>query len=433
MGLCACADTPPISLILGEDAHSIVLARSLEASVTLEARDLGDPDSTRVLLDPLPRSVTRVLVYRTPLSDLGLQDGTVVIDANGGPLPRPDAVFVLDESAAESSGFRELDALPADLESVRIAATNPCVPFVVEEVTWIPRLGDVVVTVAIAIDEARVLVGVVDGRLFVLDGGGLTQVESPLSGGSLGAGVIDAGGEVWLADKEGAVFRGHPYRGFQAEPTLPLASGETVALVSGPPSSAFELYAVTSSFGVFEFAGGAWSELHARSGTVAERSRLDAAWLAPGQIAAIGSQAETILEFGRDGSLVTQHIGLPLRPTSDALYGIEWVEGLGAVVGSRYSAALLRGASDWELLPLPSSSPVAHLMLDLGDRSFLAGGEAGLFMQWLPGRGQCPPLPISGTGGDVRHAARTGAGFVTVSMPINGSIALARYRRPLIP
>ena len=162
------------------------------------------------------------------------------------------------------------------------------------------------------------------------------------------------------------------------------------------------------------FDGQGWTIVRGASPLGRSPVRPGIAWAAPGLAVLIGSSVDGILEISSVGGERAVFFEYPVRVDTDAPYSVAHIEGLGVVVGTYYDIAYRRNDAEWLRLELPLATPSADVILDLGDRTFIAGGEDGIYVQWTPDGKACAPL--IGLGGmTADRIAPLGNGFVMIT------------------
>jgi hypothetical protein len=416
--LCACGDADVLFLST-EGLTSLVLAE-----IDGERVELSAYDTTTALRPSRPASgQLYVLGYPTPLDALGLTPGPLTLDPAGVALPTPTARHRLDASA-----WTPLAADPEFVRTTRISYVQRCARFRTR-VFAVPTPPGDEVSVALPLDERRVLVGTRTGLAFEVTTDDMTPYTR-LSTTTLFAGGLNAGDELWLADAE-VIRRGHPERGFTSLPRLPTPLVGQIVLDVSREGEPFELFAVDTSLRAMHFDGARWTELRAPSPQAA-RVRPGVVRLGPGRAAMIGTGTSTVIELSVDAAERARVLALPSRPASpDTVWSLAYVPGLGPLLGTRYAVIYRWDAGTWTALPLSSTTPRADVFFALDAAGhFMAGGQDGLFVQRLSTGEICEPSQASGSDG-ARAIAPLGSGYVLASVDGSGrsSVILAERAR----
>jgi len=100
----------------------------------------------------------------------------------------------------------------------------------------------------------------------------------------------------------------------------------------------------------------------------------------------------------------------------DSTWSIASIEDVGAVVGTRDNLILQRSSQRWIERPTTELRPRADVILDLGGRRFLSGGEDGTYAEWGPGDlDVCPPF-VAHAAESVAYISRLEDGFLAVAL-----------------
>lgn len=410
----ACADD--VHFLESGDATSVLLVeRAADTTTTVQAYALDDAVS--VQREAPSRAALYALGYRAGLAELGLRPGVQVVDPLGGPLPAHDTLHVL-----ELDGWRALADLPAALAGVRLAATSGCGDYTLREQVLQLETNDFP-TFVVSLDADRALIATALGRYYTITAAG----AAPLTGLSTDTphrAALSHSGELWLVGSDGRAVRGTLDGGLRPAPSVPLPPGDLPILVGSPDGTPLELFATNESLEVAHFDGVRWRVVRRREGFLAERGHLAAAWAEPGMAVVLGAGTSSVVEVRADGEARVVSLDVPPRPDIDAAYGAAWVEGVGAVVATRYGVLFRRRENEWSRAPLPRLTPRPEVMLDIGGGRLLYGGQDGVLVEWSEATGQCDPLVV-GSGDAVFGSARLGSGFTVVSSGRAGRVVVS--------
>lgn len=201
-------------------------------------------------------------------------------------------------------------------------------------------------------------------------------------------------GTLWLLDAEGVLHRGSIDTEFEAVASGgPAAPPGVLAAVAGPTdsSTAFELFAATSSKTFARFDGMAWEVLSEQPAT---RFLPVVAWLGPGHAMAPGFGGR-VLEY-RDTEL-TRHV----LPGDASSVSISQIPGVGVVAGATNGLVYVQDGARWRIHGDPGFDSDSLVLNPLPGRGLIVGGSTGFgsfrfgFTQWLPELGYCEPEEIA--------------------------------------
>lgn len=414
----ACGDADVLFLST-EGLSSLVLAE-----IDGERLELSAYDTTTALRPSRPASgQLYVLGYASGLDALRLEPGPLALDPAGVALPTPGARYRLDELA-----WTALEADPEFVRTTRVSYTQRCARFNTRVFSVPTPPGDEV-SVALPLDERRVLVGTRTGLAFEVTAAGMTPYTR-LSTTTLFAGGLMAGDELWLADAD-VIRHGHPERGFTALPRLPTPLVGQIVLDVSREGEPFELFALDGALRAMHFDGARWTELRAPSPQAA-RVRPGIVRLGPGHAAMIGTGTSTVIDLYVNAAERTRALALPSRPSSpDTVWSLAYLPGLGPLLGTRYAVIYRWDAGTWTPLPLSASTPRADVFFAFDAAGhFMAGGQDGIFVERLATSEICEPTQASGSDG-ARAIAPLGSGYVLASVDGAGrsTVALAERAR----
>jgi hypothetical protein len=127
-GLTIGCHEPTLRLVAPSDpgTQSIILAEEFQGRLTLEARSADDPPLTKSIRGSGDIDLT-VLLYRTPLSELGLASGTI-LPADPGkawiPIPQPDAEYRATVRGDAASGWTRSSTLSSAIKAFHAATKD---------------------------------------------------------------------------------------------------------------------------------------------------------------------------------------------------------------------------------------------------------------------------------------------------------------------
>ena len=396
--LSACADD--FIFLPSGGLPSLLLIEVERGAATATAYDLSGDDTK--LERPIPSaSVTLyALFFAERLDQIGFAPGSVEVGLTGMPLPSARAVhrFAVPE-------WIVLTAPPDEIANLRLPVPDPCAAFTITRQPFpfgMPTFG-------VSIDADRLLVGTEREELVIVSA---TGAQALPAGTAPTFGAFAHGGDLWLAGPGTRVMHGHPDRGFVDAPPLPFAPNGVVSITGPRGDAPFELFAADGSTQVAHFDGVAWTQIRAKSRVRDEMPiRPGMAWIEPGLAVLIGVATSTIVEITAAGVQRSIELMLPPRTTLDTAWTAAWVEGVGLVIGTRYDVLFRRGGRGWLPMAPTLETPRADVILDLGNATFMAGGQGGRFVQWGPGDFMCRPTLF-------------GAQGVTVAGPIGDGVAI---------
>jgi hypothetical protein len=399
----------------GEATSVLLVERADDGTTTVQAYSLDDEVS--IQRDAPTRTRLYALGYRASLDELGLRPGAQVVDPLGGPLPAHDTLHLL-----EGEGWRTLSEVPGELAAARLAATRGCGDYELREQV-IQLETDDFPTFVVRVDQDRALFATALGRFYTVTVDGAVPLTS-LSTRTPRRAAYSGGGELWMVGSDGEAVRGTLDGGLRPAPSLPLPPGDFLVLAGAPHGAPLELFATNESLEVAHFDGAQWRVVRQREGYLAERSRLGAAWAGPGLAVIVGAGTSSVVEVHADGSARVVSLDVPARPDVDATYGTVWVDGLGALVATRYSVLFRRQGNDWNRAPLPRITARPEIMLDLGGGHLLFGGQDGILVEWSEATGECEPL-VAGSGDAIFGGAPLGSGFTVLSSGREGRVVVS--------
>jgi hypothetical protein len=399
----------------GEAVSVLLVERADDGTTTVVAYSLDDEVS--IQRDAPTRTRLYALGYHASLAELGLRPGAQVVDPLGGPLPTHDTLHVL-----EGEGWRTLSEVPGELAAARLAATRGCGEYALREQV-IQLEADDFPTFVVGVDETRALFATSLGRFYTITAAGAAPLTS-LSTSTPRRTAYSRDGELWMVGADGQAVRGTLDGGLRPAPPLPLPPGNYPVLAGPPRGAPLELFATNESLEVAHFDGTRWRRIRGREGYLASRGHLAATWAAPGLAVFLGAGTSSVVEVSADGAARVVSLEVPPRPDIDAAYGAAWIEGLGAMVATRYGVLFRRQDNEWSRAPLPRLTPRPEVMLDLGGGHLLSGGQDGVLVEWSEATGQCEPLVV-GSGDIAFGGARLATGFTVVSSGRAGRVLVS--------
>lgn len=319
-------------------------------------------------------TIAWVLAYDDPLDALALPAGRLTLGDAGGALPSPQRVWRVDGAGVS------IEPLSPRLAALRVAERTGCRRFASRSFTF-PRLGGEFPAALLPLTEDAALLTTTGGRFLRLGRQGPEVLSRPEGAPYLGG--WSGRGASWLVGPGFAT--GSLEAGFERlEPSAPLDMSGRL-LVDGPhdDSAPFELFALDKDLAVAHFDGLRWRRILEPPTSMPPRTGRGLVWIAPGRAAIVGPLSRAVLEVDTSGAVVTVPIDLTDGVLDDDVWQIDWMPGVGPVVGTRDNAVFARRPDGaWMQLPPSPVTPRADLFLTLADGSFLAGGMDGVFGQW---------------------------------------------------
>lgn len=368
--------------------------------------------------------INTIFVLSYDMKPGGIPLGPLHVDPHGDPLPTPARVHRMQVRGVDAPKWEAIDSVPLELGVLRFREATRCEVFATESrVMSNPR--ELAARFVVPLGADRVLLGTDPQGLFVVNPRG--EVELPLSettAPSL-AGYRAPDGEIWLAGRGGVIAHGDPEHGFARAPDM---SADVAMLDGTKDDSPFEIFALTSSLAVHRYSEGHWSMVQDAAQTVASRGRPAIAWAKERSAVLIGTANKSLTELEVDSAAREIQLDLPVQVTEDALLSARWVRGMGVVAGTRYSIFYARRGDHWEQLATPVDTPRASVIIDLGDGSFLGGGQSGELYHWIDGYGLCESIFVP-AGSDIWAAAPIENGWILVSGGGSESFLITTLRR----
>lgn len=321
------------------------------------AADIVDGVVPAVMWSFDPESTIEVtaLLYDEPLMSSELEPGPLELVPPGDDtrsLPSTREIRQITVREARPTEWRQLDALPAPITSLRVADKTSCIFFLPNAIS----LGDSAEPASVlAMDDTWALVMTYAGKqperapeVFFVDGQQVIRQEVPVS---LLSGYRRDDGEFWFGGQGGAIFRGQftgsPVPHLELTAQGRVSSGEDVIDLSGAPDGDVEHFALTNNRrqapgGTFEwFDGIRWYNPYGR-----RTAPHDATWVARGYGLFASFYRDQTVEGARDG-VATEIV------VSSVLLGsvttVERIPGYGLVAGtSAGDVHVDRGDGQWE-------------------------------------------------------------------------------------
>ena len=395
--LCALAgcgsDRLEIDIPTAPDDRAAIIALQTPDTLEVRATGVADPSGLPALdgYDGEDLSV-HALLYKRPLDALGLTPGTLTHDPDRGePLPAFDTAL----STEIPVRWREIDALPVALESLRIPRRKTC-----PELSIVRRTLDVT-------DDAGLAVQIDDGSVIIGAGADIFRVRGPdeilripVPGSPhTSAGAHAGGNRVWLATTSSVVLVEFTdqARILRSEPHPP-GGGNVSRMVAGVD----ELYTLSRRGPVSRLAGGQWSTLH-NFGPTDDFSGL--AYRSSGKIAAAAPTSTRVVLHNAGRTRLVEVPGVNTGITS-----LAQIDGFGVVL-TQANPKQLYVLDDVGWRTLDNS---LHRILACGMIGFAGGvlvhGLEGQGALYLPEVGVCA-LDVL-TVQTAHYAARLGDGVV---------------------
>jgi hypothetical protein len=411
----------------GGDASAVVLfVRDEAGGISAYAASVGSESPTRVPLTGQPHQADLyALLYQCPLDGLRLVSGPVALTINpasGWPIQRPAQIL-----SARLDGNRSVEWSPAEAPEWLLGlayagpASDRCVEFVATPIALSP------------LRSPRIVAPMGDGVFITTDAGQFARVDKsgPALITTLTASTPHAGawqgpdGTIWLAGG-GVLARGTPDLGFSTVSSTQVLSGDRL-WISGPRSStdAFELFVLTQSRHIVRFDGNRWTRLYAGAG--ASLGEGGSIWLGPGSMIAAGMEPLSVV-YVHDG--VAEEVQVPSADGA-SLVSSGYVDGMGAVLGSRTGWIYFGGPSNWKRAQVdPATGPEIRAITKLDDGA-LVGARTELFAQFHSEGSVCAAQSLTSTSSLVRTIVGLANGsFATaVSNPSAGTGAIVFFDR----
>lgn len=338
-------------------------------------------------------STLELLLFDTPLSELGLVAGEVGQDPSGLPVPTPDATFMSQLQDGEAAGWA--DAQPSlEVVTARIVRDprSLCARFYRRKVIETGALRDN--AFSLKLGPAAALVGSLDGVVTYVEGDQAQSVAFP-SELPFGSAVIDQAGDVWFGGDLGALWRGR----FSATPT-PTITAEWVAtsssgqairwLVVGPGANP-EVFTLGID-GAFEhYRGGVFERLHDFAGPMGTKGGL--ASPGAGVIYAGNSRGAELLRYegGRLSNVTPPDL-------LDGFTEVDFVPGFGVMVAAGQGRLFQELAvGQWRELSDPTISLFINALLPY-EEGFLISGALGFMAQYRSATDSFCPAEQLGAG-----------------------------------
>ncbi len=323
-----------------------------------------------------------VLAYEVPLA---LPEGALTVSEAGLALPSPDATYALE-------GGQWLPvALPSEVANLKIKELRPCFNFAQLRYK-IPATPNEQPTLLLPLDGGDALLGTYSGRFFRLSADGPIPLTGLSTATPLLGGARAPDGELWLLGGQGRVSHGRLETGFREGPRRALQEAISLRVDTSHESAPFELFTLTATLGVEHFDGQSWTVLRAPTGPPINRSAQRLAWLRPGAAVMLGAGVDVLTEIEVGGAIREIRRPLPVVASLDAFFAAGYVDGIGALVGSRFSV-VYRRTTQWDPLPSPPTNNTVLQIIPLKGGA-LIGGHTSEFFQWFDGYGHCPPMAV---------------------------------------
>lgn len=416
----ACSAGLIATLLAGcSDERVLFLATEGLASVVLVYPDADEVEAFDVRSAPIrrarPDETVLAVGYHATLEALELSAGPIAVDPRGGPLPTADRYHRLGEDA---DAWETLASAPDEVSELRVAQRDTCARFALT--TEVMALAEAeTVTFAVELDAATILFATSAGRFFRVAGDGRPQrVALSTTTPSLAA-YRAADGELWLAGAGGRMVRGDLLRGFEEAPRIPLDPRAGLVLDGAHGAAPFELFAADGERAVAHFDGTTWRRVFEGNGRQRRELRPQIAWAEPGRAVLIGVGTSSVVEVSADGGVRTVRLEIPARASYESPWAVAYIADRGVVVGTHYDVLYVRENGAFTMMGEPPITPRADVLVDLGGRAVLAGGQNGSFVQLRAQDDFCEPMRLR-TGQYTHVAARLGAGLVYVASSTTG-------------
>jgi hypothetical protein len=422
MMLSACASRADVIEVTAERAGALILATipANGAPPELLALDVSASGIVGVPTADLAAGARYALFYDCRLSALELEEGRLAIaatPAEGRALPVPASI-----AAAVEDRWERRDALPAELAT--LALTHPvvepssCTTFRRTSLP-VPGTDRDLIGGAVALDDESALIVSRSRRFFRATRDAIVELPD-LFDLPAAAMFRDHDGRVWLLDRDGPTFVGHPDTGFAPGPEL-AAVGRCVRATVSPVGQPFEAFVVTCTGAVQRFDGVEWSVITAGGETELEAPSI--AWAAPGEVYVAGIQLPELVRFDR-GTLVFEE--LPLANRESVIFTAV-SPALGPLAGTRTGGLFRKIGENWEKVAALASLQIVGTALPITGGALFGGGGGELF-QYYDGEGLCPAPET--VGDDIWASAVLGDTLLAVVAGAGGSVAVFLDREP---
>lgn len=364
-----------------------------------------------------------LLVYATPLSDLGLEPGAVPLAAQGAPgrsLYSSVGSYLATVSKGVLSDWTLTSSKTIAALGLTVAGVDHCVDFEITKVRY-PNVRPPVA--AFPFGPERVLLVDPGGTLSALMQDGLHSVDNPLPDAIQTACFEDSfSPRVWLLDVKGQLWWGRA----QLPLMLTRAETPTVApslLITAGITNAGEdeLFALGTDARLRHYFRGEVEELHTfeldatyNIGAVSRPTELEALTVYRSSTQAVFyDSGEVRLISGNDARL---------EGLSSAIFDQAYI------VGTTAGAVLRRAPGGWEELGRAQAGFDIFAILPF-QGAYLAGGRGGFLAQLLPTRRFCEGLPVGAE--PIRFLTTLGTSVVAIpSRPAFGQDIQLTILRP---
>jgi hypothetical protein len=391
------------------DLASVVLVE-LEPEPYVRAYDLADEGLELAARDGI---TTYALGYGASLAALELPTGELRVGPTGAPLP---AALRERALAPGESEWTPMVAPSKGLSALRLPDGEPCRTFEAISYSMPVEPGDYP-TLALPIDDARVLVATVSGRFYQVQASGVEPLSLPRTTPHIAGFARD--GELWLVGPGTEVVVGTPDRGFTRMLDLPFAAPPGSSIDGSPADSPLEVYVADHGLRVARFDGERWRILLSESRPIAERVRARVSWLSERAFVMLGTGIARVVEHtvAPQGWVLSEaviELDIPVRSSPDSLWTMDRLSDAGPIIGTRNNVLFARRSDGWVRLVEGLGTPRADVIFGSGDGHYYSGGQGGLFVERRPWDEACPPLELP-AGPTARAAAPLADGFVVVS------------------
>jgi hypothetical protein len=411
---------------LDDTALASVVLVELEPEPYVRAYDLTDE---RLELAARGGVATYALGYEASLSALELPSGELRLGPVGAPLPATPRAQALP--ADETEWGPVLAAPAAALAALRLPDGEPCRTFEATSYS-VPTEPGEYPTLALPIDDARVLVATISGRFYQVQAGGVEPLSLPPGTPHIAGFARD--GELWLVGPGTEVVVGTPDRGFTRVLDLPIPAPPGSTIDGSPAGSPLEVYVADHALRVARFDGEGWRILLSESRVLAERARARVSWREERAFVLVGTGVARVVEYtvapqGWVLSEATIELDIPVRSSPDSLWTMDRPWGAGLIIGTRNNVLFARRSEGWVRLSEGLGTPRADVIFGSGDGHYYSGGQSGLLVERRPWDEACPPLELP-AGPTARAAAPLADGFVLVTTGLaEGSFVATVARR----
>lgn len=396
IALTGCTLEDPAHWFAPDGAQSYVIIQIAGAGVTVEAQ--RGPLGRGYPAEDLRQLY--VLGYAEDLPELGLQPGLLHVDSGGGALPKPRWIQALDRTVGSEGDFRELTDLPRPIADLRFSAIDRC-PILVPESVPLGE-GGLFFFFFVSLDPNRALLGTNRGQ-FLVESGAIRKLVIPGSEGRVyTAAWAPEPNDLWLARSDGVIFRGNVQDGLQevtrAPGRLELGALSGRLTLEGP-----ELYCATSTNSVAWWRRGEWTTVPV---SLDPTAAIKVAPLSDGGFVVGRRSASSVFQV--QGEVPFAEVVDLRLSASDQIRSLQWVEGLGATIGTNLGELYGYQDGNWSRVAGLDTPVGITVVVPAFGGLFLGGDRVVLGLRFGDERG-CPVTGYAvGENHNIKHAVRVG-------------------------